>query len=298
MHTSREEETSVDEAALVPSASKREKLLAQSTSRGETMFVSSSLQRQSASISTHQTTLVPYITEETAIHAAASRNHDISISERVLVPYTTATATPIQPPANQATSYRRHRKKMCSCCCRNKLCCRITIATFVVLVALLLFLIFYVFRARKTKIISHEVKVKNLTFSLEPASITLTLGINIYLKNPNYEGWKYKPSNTTLYYHGPEVGLATVPAGVINSRSRAAINISVDVDTTKMMNSKYLGDDLKSGYVPIDTYTVMRGKVMIIKIVKIHATVYMNCSVNITLVTWNTTTICKTKVHL
>lgn len=299
MHTSRKEETSADEAALVPSASKFVKY----TSRGETTLMSESLKRVSATTSyntksTHEATLVPHITAETVIHEAvvapdaASKKKEMSINERTPVPHMTATA--IVPPAE--ANYRR-RKKTCSCC-RNKLCCRITIVAVIVLVALLLFLKFYIFKARKPKTTSQDVKVKKLSFSIEPVSITLSLGINMGLKNPNYAGWKYKETNTTLYYHGPDVGLATVPAGVVNARSRASVNISVDVNTTEMTSSKYLIDDLRSGYLPLDTYTVMMGKVLIMKIIKIHATVYLNCSVTITLLTWETATKCKTKVHL
>jgi hypothetical protein len=153
MHTSREEETSVDEAALVPSASKREKLLVKSTSRGETMLVSASLKRESATKSyntksTHEPVLAP---------GMATMEREMSVNGRSVVPNMTETAT--VPPAE--ANYRRPRK-MCSCC-SSKLFCRITIVTVIVLVALLLFLIFYIFKARKPEIASQDVKVKNLS---------------------------------------------------------------------------------------------------------------------------------------
>jgi Late embryogenesis abundant protein len=289
MHTSREGETSMDEAALVPSASKREKMLVESTSGGETMLMPASSKRESAitsyiTKSTHETVLAP---------GTVTREREMSVNGRSVVPNMTATATVSPADAN----YIR-RKKMCSCC-RSKLCCHITIVTVIVLVALLLFLILYIFKARKPEITSQDVKVKNLSFSTQlPVSITLSLGVNIKIKNPNYAGWKYKQSTTALYYHGPEVGMATVPAGIINARSSAALNISADVDTVAMTSSRYLLGDLRSGYLPLETYTVMTGKVLIIKIIKIHATVYMNCSLNINLLTWDTARDCKTKVHL
>ncbi|KAJ3670410.1 hypothetical protein LUZ60_010734 [Juncus effusus] len=190
----------------------------------------------------------------------------------------------------------RYKQKNKKCL---KTCCFITIILILLIIFLVLFFRFYLFKIRAPKISASGITLENFAFTPPPiVSINITLGILINVKNPNYADFNYKSSDSTIFYHGTQVGLTEMPAGLVKARSTALVNTTVHVDGASMITSPDLVPDLGSGFLSLDVYTSLTGKVVIIKIFKIRATVDSVCTVTISLVGQTSTTVCTSKVHL
>ncbi|KAF3320833.1 Late embryogenesis abundant protein [Carex littledalei] len=123
-------------------------------------------------------------------------------------------------------------------------------------------------------------------------------GVDVTVKNKNYAAFKIKRTNTTIYYHETLVGEASVDPRVVSARSTSTLNTTVDIDVATMMRSGSFLADMASGLLPFTSETKTTGKVIILNVFKLHATVDVLCNVRVSLIDSTTNTICNTTVHV
>lgn len=207
--------------------------------------------------------------------------------------------------ATQVIINKEFRRKRCIKCCGAILAFLLIEAVVVVI------LIFTVFKIKDPIIKLNGVKVNGLDLvdattttttnppTPGPGSNIMTLTADVSVKNPNYASFKYKNTTTTLYYYGTVIGEARSPAGKAKARRTMRMNITVDIITDRLISHPMLTTEMASGLITMNSYTIVGGKVKMIKLINKHVTVKMNCTVSV-----NTTTRsiqdqkCKKKVKL
>lgn len=193
--------------------------------------------------------------------------------------------------ATQVIINKEFRRKRCIKCCGAILAFLLIEAVVVVI------LIFTVFKIKDPIIKLNGVKVNGLDLvdattttatnppTPRPGPNIMTLTADVSVKNPNYASFKYKHTTTTLYYYGTKIGEARSPAGKAKARRTMRMNITVDIITDRLISHPMLTTEMASGLIKMNSYTIVRGKVKMIKLINKHVTVKMNCTASV-----NTTT--------
>ncbi|XP_057510157.1 uncharacterized protein LOC130792637 [Actinidia eriantha] len=183
----------------------------------------------------------------------------------------------------QAALYLKkiHRKKCIKCC-------GCILALLLIQIIVVIILIFTVFKVKDPIINLNGVKVeridliKGTTTPRPGANMTLTTDVSV--KNPNVASFKYGNTTTTLYYRGTVIGEARGPPGRSRARRTARMNITVDIIMDRLTSHPSLQSDMGNRILPMTSFTRVGGRVKILKIIKKHVVVKMNCTmaINIT----------------
>jgi Late embryogenesis abundant protein len=174
----------------------------------------------------------------------------------------------------------------------------ILLILIIILVIIIVILYFVMFRPKSPEINSTLVSLDRLNFTLLPISLNITLGVDVTVKNKNYAAFKIKRTNTTIYYHNTPVGDASVDPRIVSARSTTTLNTTVDVDVASMMTSGSFLTDMTSGMLQFISETRTTGKVIVLNVFKLHATVDVSCKVGVSLSDSSTNTVCNTTVHV
>lgn len=133
----------------------------------------------------------------------------------------------------------------------------------------------------------NSVKIDGLSYltsksTLQP-NVNLTVFADMSVKNSNAVPFKFNEATTCLFYDDVVVGEALTPPGTAKARRTLPINVTVEVMVEKILSIPRLGNDLKSGELPLSTYTRINGRVNILKIIKKSAEIKMSCKMNVDL---------------
>lgn len=178
--------------------------------------------------------------------------------------------------------HQRRCFKYCAC-----------VSTFLVLVAIILIiLIFTVFKVNDPIIRMNGVTIVKLDlvntsgniFPMPKPGSNITIKADVSVKNPNYSSFKYSNTTTTISYRDTVVGEARGPPGKSKARKTTRMNITINIITDKIVSHPGLQDDISTGLLTMNSYTVVGGRVKLLNMIKKHVVVKMNCSiaVNIT----------------
>ncbi|KAJ1700862.1 hypothetical protein LUZ63_000641 [Rhynchospora breviuscula] len=206
-----------------------------------------------------------------------------------------ATQSPLPLYASTTTSEPNPKRRPKKC---FKITCCVLISITIVLIAILLFFGLFLFKKRNVEVISNSATLNNVSYSLNPITLNLVMTLNLGIRNPNYAGFDYQETNTTIFYHGTEAGISTMPAGGVKARSSKTIYNTVNMNGTAIMSSPYLLPELTSGKLPISTNTTMVGKIILFNTIKIHATVQTTCDITIMLQSQTSDANCKGNVKM
>ncbi|KAL2531110.1 Late [Abeliophyllum distichum] len=163
-------------------------------------------------------------------------------------------------------------------------CCGCVAAFLLIEAAVVLILIFTIFKVKDPFIKMNSVTVTKLDLlngtTPRPGS-NMSLTADVSVKNPNYASFKYPNTTTTISYRGTVIGDARGPPGKAKARRTMHMNVTVDIITDRILSQPSLGADINSGLIAINSYTRVGGRVKIMKIINKHVTVKMNCSLTI-----------------
>ncbi|XP_039043805.1 uncharacterized protein LOC120183103 [Hibiscus syriacus] len=153
-----------------------------------------------------------------------------------------------------------------------------------ILAAVIITLIFTVFRVKDPIIEMNGIMVTNLELingtTPKPGS-NITVRADVSVKNPNIASFKYRNTTTTLYYYGKVVGDARGPAGRAKPHRTMRMNITIDVIMDRLLASPNLVADASSGTLTMSSYSRIGGRINMLNIIKRHVTVKMNCSMTV-----------------
>nr|CAD1817445.1 unnamed protein product [Ananas comosus var. bracteatus] len=184
------------------------------------------------------------------------------------------------PPPNPGKPRPGKRGRRCRCCL---LCVAVGVAALGVL-ALVLALTLFRVRDPVTEIVSTRVSGIAPRVSLPAASIQLnvTLDLLVRVYNPNRAAFAHGVGRSALSYRGAAVGDAAVEPGRIPSHGTGLVRLTLTVEADRFAAQlgNLLGDVL-AGQIPLDSETVIPGRVTILGFIKRHAVARSECHVDV-----------------
>ncbi|OVA18918.1 Late embryogenesis abundant protein [Macleaya cordata] len=165
-------------------------------------------------------------------------------------------------------------------------CCGCCIALIIILAIVIVVLAFTVFRPKDPKIRMNGVQIlqiKLINGTIPDPTVNIKIAADLSVKNENFASFRYENSTTGIYYHGKLVGEALTPAGHAKARRTERMNVTVEIITQRLLAEPNLRADAASGVVTMNSYTKLGGRVKILKIIKKHMTVRMNCTMTVNL---------------
>ncbi|XP_030530418.1 uncharacterized protein LOC115740907 [Rhodamnia argentea] len=162
-------------------------------------------------------------------------------------------------------------------------CCGIAAALFLILAVVALVLVFTVFHVEDPIVRMNRVQIPQLAqlvsngTALSGANITAVADVSV--KNPNAASFRYGNSTTELYYGGEVVGEGRIPAGKAAARRTQRVNVTVEVVPARIAKAPRLSSDLAAGNLTMESYTRIDGRVKILKIIRKHVVVRLNCTI-------------------
>lgn len=154
-------------------------------------------------------------------------------------------------------------------------------------------------KPKQPTVVATPVSIRLVEIGIAPILIIqATLGIDVFIKNRNYAGFKYGNSNTSVYYRGNLIGQAPIPAGEINARSTQNISTIIDLEVGKVITNPNFLPDVLSGMLNFTSGSTMVGDVILVKVLKLHATTSVDCGVTVFIKTKNSTSSCASTIKI
>ncbi|KAK4801062.1 hypothetical protein SAY86_021549 [Trapa natans] len=165
------------------------------------------------------------------------------------------------------------------------ICCAVGVGVLVAVVLLIVILAFTVFKAKRPVTTVNSVSLENLGISVDVlrlrVQLNLTLDLGITVENPNKVGFRYKNSSAQLNYRGQMVGEVPIPADKISAGERKPINLTLTLLADRLLSDSQVYSDVLSGELPLNTYTKISGKVLLMNIFRIHAVTTASCDLTL-----------------
>ncbi|ONK74771.1 uncharacterized protein A4U43_C03F9980 [Asparagus officinalis] len=178
-------------------------------------------------------------------------------------------------------------------------CCIVTTTIILLLIVTLVILYFTLLKPKQPEVVATPVNLQHIEFGIFPIiTLEVTLGIDVFIKNRNYAGLKYKNTSTTIYYRGNSVGEAPIPAGEIEARSTQNISTLIELEIDKMASNPSFLPDVMTGMLNMTSGSTVEGDAIILKIFKIHATSLVNCDITVFLKNRTNTANCFSTVKI
>ncbi|KAI3407387.1 LEA_2 domain-containing protein [Psidium guajava] len=162
-------------------------------------------------------------------------------------------------------------------------CCGITGALFLILAVVALALVFTVFHVKDPIVSMKRIQIPQLAQLVSngtaPSGANITAVVDVSVKNPNAASFRYGNSTTELYYGGEVVGEGRIPAGKAAARRTQSVNVTVEVVPARIAKAARLSSDLAAGNLTMESSTRIDGRVKILKIIRKHVVVTLNCTI-------------------
>ncbi|XAR55398.1 hypothetical protein NMG60_11035459 [Bertholletia excelsa] len=164
-----------------------------------------------------------------------------------------------------------------------KICCAVTLILLIIFIIVAVILSFTVFKPKMPEVTAHPANLENISFQLSPTfSFNATLGLVISINNRNYGSFKYK--NTTAYidYRGTTVAEVPIEAEKVPARGKLNITTYANVTADKLVTNPNFLKDLAALRFNFTSTTAMDGKVSLMNVFKMGATIYTSCDISVT----------------
>lgn len=155
------------------------------------------------------------------------------------------------------------------------------IAVFALL-GLAVIILYFIFKPKPPVVIATPVSLLHFEFSLEPkVTLSVTMGVDVYLKNPNLAPFTYQNSVATVYYRDVCVGEAPIAAGRIGARATQDIGTPVELLVNKLVSHPNFLDDVTEGALNLISLSRTVGQATILGFVKLRAVITVKCYVKV-----------------
>ncbi|KAK7318167.1 hypothetical protein RJT34_02866 [Clitoria ternatea] len=169
-------------------------------------------------------------------------------------------------------------------------CCGCVTALLLIFIVIIIVLAFTVYNVKEPKVRMNKATLLSGAFANGSSSTTnVTILADVSVKNPNAFTFRYGNATTVVYYDGNGIGGGTTPEGKAKARRTQRFNVTMDIDTKKVLDDPNLKSDLKDQALNISTYTRIDGKVKILNLFMRKVVVEMNCTIQYNITTGLTT---------
>lgn len=161
-----------------------------------------------------------------------------------------------------------------------KICCCAFLLIILVLVVVFVSLFFTVFKPKDPVLTPYPTKLENVHFRFDPnPSMSATFNLIINVKNPNRGNFEYQDATASLEYRGTSVAGIPVEHGTVPGRGEINVTTHANVTGDKIAGNPSFLEEMAAGSVRFTSSAALPGKVKVLRTLKIHATVLMNCDV-------------------
>lgn len=168
-----------------------------------------------------------------------------------------------------------------------------------VLLVLAVVILYFIYKPRPPVVVATPVSLLHFEFNLAPTIIlSVTIGVEVLLKNPNFALFEYYGSVTRIYYHGVCVGEAPIAPGTIGKRATKDIGTPVELLVNRLISHPRFLSDVTDGVLSLISTTRADGQAIVLGFVKLHATVNVECYVSVFVWTATTSSKCVSNIKI
>jgi len=166
---------------------------------------------------------------------------------------------------------------------RSGKCFVYVFSAIVILSIVVLAFAMIVLRFKISDVKLRSVTVKNLKYegrgtAGQSPSFNATLVAEVTIKNTNFGRFKFDNSTLSVLYGGMNVGNRSIIHGRVKARETHEMNITVEVRSNRVMDTKNLSGDIEAGMLKLSSYAKLSGRVNLMNIMRKRKTTEMNCT--------------------
>lgn len=164
-----------------------------------------------------------------------------------------------------------------------KICFGVTLLLSIILIIVSITMFHTILKPKKPQIILHPISLDEIESQIiSRLSLNVTLELIITIKNPNYGSFKFDDSIAPLIYHGNNsVGEIIIEHGRVPSKGELTTRSYADIIGDKLIESPYFMKDIEARSLNFTSNLTLHGKVKMLKIFKMHATVTSYCEISV-----------------
>ncbi|XVF13051.1 hypothetical protein REPUB_Repub08aG0174400 [Reevesia pubescens] len=168
---------------------------------------------------------------------------------------------------------------------KNSKCLVYILAIMVIQGAVLLIFASIVLRARTPDFEIGSVTFRNLKYGGNSSlpSFNFTLVTEITVENSNFGDFRFENTTGSVWCGSVAVGEMKIPTGRAQARATERLNVSVDVSSARMSDTKNLSSNISSGLLELNIHAKLSGKVNILNIMKRRRHPELNCFMTLNL---------------
>ncbi|XVF43399.1 hypothetical protein PTKIN_Ptkin02bG0037000 [Pterospermum kingtungense] len=182
-----------------------------------------------------------------------------------------------------------------------KICCAATAIFLVILAIVVTTLALTVFKPKNPKITLYPQGLENIGFGLggfTNGTMNATIGMVVAINNPNYGRFKFKNTTSFVNYRGDVVAEVPIEQSLVPAHGKVNISTSADFMVDRLISNPSFWSDVLAGSVNFTTDATVHGKVTLLNILKLHASVPSTCDISVFIKSQSVKSTCKTKIKL
>ncbi|XWS61703.1 hypothetical protein CRYUN_Cryun07bG0148700 [Craigia yunnanensis] len=161
---------------------------------------------------------------------------------------------------------------------KSSKCLVYVLAIMVIQGAVLLIFASIFLRVRTPEFKIGSVTVRNLKYGNSSApSFNFTLVTEVTVENTNFGDFRFGNNTGSVSWGSIVVGEMKMPTGRAQARSAERLNVSVDVSSLWISDTKNLSSNISSGLLELSSHVKLSGKVNIMNIMKRRRHPELNC---------------------
>ncbi|XP_027908949.1 uncharacterized protein LOC114168364 [Vigna unguiculata] len=187
-----------------------------------------------------------------------------------------------------ATHLLKRRRGLRICLCLSSL---------LILVAVIMILIFTIFKPKDPSVFVHPVDLKHFQV-LSPNSRGAPLALVITIQNPNYASFKHRNCSGYLKYGDTIIAGIPLEQRSYPARSTTDVTTTADIQTHKLIKDPNFLSAVEGGVFNMTSEAKLSGKVRMANIIRLKAKVYLSCTISLNISAFQTTSTCISKLKL
>lgn len=182
-----------------------------------------------------------------------------------------------------------------------KICCAVTAIFLVIIAIVVTTLALTVFKPKNPEFTVYLQGLDNIAFGLggfTNGTVNATIEMIVAINNPNYGSFKFKNTTSFVNYHGGVVAEVPIEQSLVPAHGKVNITTSADIMVDRLISNPSFWGDVLAGSVNFTTDATVRGKVTVLNMLKLHASVPSACDISIFIKSQSVVSTCKTKLKL
>ncbi|XP_022738765.1 late embryogenesis abundant protein At1g64065-like [Durio zibethinus] len=167
---------------------------------------------------------------------------------------------------------------------KSSKCLVYVLAIMVIQGTVLLIFASIILRVRTPDFEIGSARVRNLKYGNSSApSFNFTLVTEVTVENNNFGDFRFANTTGSVWCGPVVVGEMKIPTGRAQARATERLNVSVDVSSVRILDTKNLSNNISSGLLELNSHVKLSGKVNIMNIMRRRRHPEMNCFMKLNL---------------